>query len=282
MNRILTVIIFFALVSTACSNRLINENKFQNLFNGKNLEGWNTYIGPSNYAQDRFSGTPLGVNYDPNKVFSVANVNGEKVIRISGENYGALSTQKEFENYHLTLDFKWGKLVHPSKMGRKKDSGVLYHSVGPYGADSGFWMRSQEFQVQEGDCGDYWGCAGGMADIKSIKNIQGDYVFDAIGDLNSFGEKTKIGRHCIKNPDMEKPTGEWNTIEIYCHGDTSVHVLNGVVNMILYRNRQYDNGREIPLIKGKIQLQSEGSEVFYKNIRIRGIINIPNSVLQGK
>ena len=282
MNRILPTLIFFSLLSSACTHRLTNENNSQNLFNGKNLEGWNKYIGPTNYAQEKFSGTPLGLNNDPNKVFSVADVNGEKVIRISGENYGALSTEKEFENYHLTLNFKWGKLVHPSKMGRKKDSGVLYHSVGPNGADFGFWMRSQEFQVQEGDCGDYWGCAGGTADIKSIKNVKGEYIYDAGGDLNSFGEKTKIGRHCIKNPDMEKPMGEWNSIEIYCRGDTSVHILNGVVNMVLYHNRQYDNGKETPLTKGKIQLQSEGSEVFYKNIRLQEIKNIPKGVLNGK
>ena len=35
----------------------------------------------------------------------------------------------------------------------KKDSGLMYHAVGPNGADGGNWMRSHEFQIQEGDKG---------------------------------------------------------------------------------------------------------------------------------
>jgi hypothetical protein len=168
----------------------------------------------------------------------------------------------------------WG-----SKKGKKKDSGLLYHSVGPYGADYGAWMRSQEFQIQEGDCGDYWGCAGGIASIPAVRKNDTDYVYDPAGALFDFRADTKIGRHCIKKGDAEKATGEWNQLDLYCHGDTSVHVVNGVVMMVLYNNAQVNDGNVQPLTKGRIQLQSEGAEVFYKQIKIRGIEAIPAEVL---
>jgi hypothetical protein len=62
---------------------------------------------------------------------------------------------------------------------------------------------------------------------------------------------------------------------LYCHGDTSIHVVNGKVMMILYHNKQMDNGQESPLIKGKIQIQSEGAEIFYKDIKIQAITKLP-------
>ena len=46
------------------------------------------------------------------------------------------------------------------------------------------------------------------------------------------------------------------------HGDTSVHVVNGKVMMILYHNSQVENGQVLPLTGGKIQLQSEGGRTI--------------------
>ena len=65
----------------------------------------------------------------------------------------------------LQLQFKWGDLKWAPRKKAKKDSGMMYDAVGPHGADGGNWMRSHEFQVQEGDCGDYWACAGAVADV---------------------------------------------------------------------------------------------------------------------
>jgi hypothetical protein len=215
------------------------------------------------------------LNNDPRHVFIIVKDEGENVIRISGENWGAISTKKEYENYHLQLQFKWGGLSWGQKKGKKKDSGLLYHSVGKYGADYGAWMRSQEFQVEEGNCGDYWGVAGGMADIPVIKKSETDYVYDPKGALIMFKEGGKQGRHCIKGADSENPSGQWNTADLYCHGDTSIHVINGKVMMVLYHNKQMDNGQESPLTKGKIQIQSEGAEIFYRQIKIQPINRLP-------
>ena len=140
-------------------------------------------------------------------------------------------------------------------------------------------MRSQEFQIDQGNCGDYWGVAGGAADIPAIKEGN-NYTYHPQGELIAFREDSKTGRFCKKMSDAERPSGEWNTVDLYCYGDTSVHVMNVKVMMVLYHNRQIDNGKELPLRKGKIQIQSEGAEVYYKGIKIQQISRLPLSLLK--
>jgi len=257
------------------------NSSWKSLFNGKNLNGWDTYLAPEYDDNGKaISGKPLGLNNDPLKVFTVVKLDGESVIRISGQGWGAISTKEEYENYHLQLQFKWGTLKWGQKKNASKDSGLLYHSVGPYGADYGSWMRSQEFQIDEGDCGDYWGVAGGAADIPAIKTGDGPYIYNPLGILTTFREDSKTGRFCKKVTDAENPSGEWNTVDLYCNGDTSIHVMNGKVMMVLYHNKQIDKGIESPLGKGKIQIQSEGAEVFYRQIKVEQIKALPAAFLK--
>ena len=54
-----------------------------------------------------------------------------------------------------------------------------------------------------------------------------------------------------------------------------MHVINGKVMMVLFHSGQVENGQVEPLTKGKLQLQSEGAEVFYKAVRLRAIDGIP-------
>ncbi|MEZ4962638.1 MAG: family 16 glycoside hydrolase [Saprospiraceae bacterium] len=262
----------------------LNEPKviWQNLFNDQDLAGWDTYLGPQFPAtgEDRTGIQPIGLNVDPKGTFSVVTEDGVKAIRISGEQFGGISTKDEFENYHLHLEFKWGKHKYHPKENAKMDSGVLYHANGEHGVDWGFWMQSQEFQIQEGDCGDYWGVAGAVMDVPVLKKGDKDWVFDPKGDMTTFIDNSAVGRHAIKNPDAERPTGAWNSIDLYCYGDTAIHVVNGKVVMVLYHSRRpLGNGFE-PLTKGKIQLQSEGAEIFYKSIRITPITHMPEKLLQ--
>jgi hypothetical protein len=278
MRILKIVLLVFIVFPFGCQNE--NNNDWQSLFNGKDLSGWDTYIGPSfDSINGKRDTTSPGLNNDSLKVFSVAQEDGQPALRVSGERFGGVSTQEEFENYHLKLEFKWGSLTWPPRKDKKRDSGVLYHAVGVHGADFGFWMRSQEFQVQEKDCGDYWGVAGGIFDIPVTMIDSTNYQYDASGKLITFSATSPQGRHCIKNPDAENPTGEWNSLEVYCYGDTSVHVVNNHVVMVLYHSRQADNGKETALKKGKLQLQSEGAEIFYRNIAIQSIKKIPSGVL---
>ena len=273
--------VLFILLTFISSTIFAQGNSQVALFNGKDLTGWNSYIGaPPDDAGKKLSEIPVGLNNDPNHVFSIVQQDGEKVIRISGENWGCIYTLKEYSDFHLQLQFKWGTLSWGQKKGKKKDSGVLYFSVGDNGADYGAWMRSQEFQVEEGNCGDYWGVAGGMEDVPVIKKSDSEYVYSPTGEMKTFSAKSAVGRHCIKNGDAENATGEWNTLDLYCHGDTSVQMVNGKVVMVLYNSRQWENGQAIPLVKGKIQIQSEGAEIFYKHITIEPLNQIPEAFLK--
>jgi len=248
--------------------------------NGKDLSGWDTYLGPSyDTLLNTWDHAPLGLNNDPLKVFSIVTIDGHTALRISGQRFGGISTQRAFKNYHLRLEFKWGESKSHPKKNSKRDSGLLYHAVGDHGADFGFWMRSQEFQLQEGDCGDYWGVAGGSFEVTATKD-SADYTYHPQGKLLLFNEKSPQGRHCIKNPDAEKPSGEWNLVELYCYGGTAVHVMNGKVVMVLHQSSQLDNGKLTALQEGKIQLQSEGAEVYYRNIEIEPITKIPAALLR--
>ncbi len=245
----------------------------KSIFNGKDLSGWDVYIAPPNDSV-----APPGLNVDPSHVFSVVTIDGEPAMRVSGETFGGISTQQEFENYHLRVEFKWGKNKIESFKDRKRDSGILYHAVGPHGVDARAWMRSQELQIQEGDCGDYWGVAGGTFDVPAIKNEKEQYVYDDDAPLIKFSATSEAGRRCIKNPDAEKPTGEWNVVDLYCFGDSSIHVINDIVVMSLYHSRQEDNGSETRLARGKIQLQSEGCEVYYRKLTVEAIRQMPTDL----
>lgn len=239
------------------------------LFNNKDLAGWDTWLGRPNGGKE-----PVGLNKDPKKVYTVVEADGKPAIRISGEIFGALTSLKEYENYHLRLEFKWGEKRWPPREKAVRDSGLLYHCVGPHGAAGSFWMRSQELQIQEHDCGDYWSVAGGIVDVEGErKDDKGPIVYKKGG--RKF---TVTAGRIVKNPDAENKTGEWNTIELYTLGGTSVHVVNGKVNLVLTNSRQKIGDKEVPLVRGKIQLQSEGAEVFYRNITIRSITKLPEEL----
>ena len=276
--RTARIVFLFFLITAMVGFTKTWKDKWIPLFNGKDLTGWDTYIGPDMNDSGKFiTGEPIGLNKDPRKVFTVVNVNGENLIRISGENWGAISTVQEYENYHLQLQFRWGELKWGQKKNKNRDSGLLYHSVGKYGADYGAWMRSQELQIEETNTGDYWGVAGGMADIPVLKKSETEYDYDPRGTFITFKEGGERGRRCFKSSDAEKPTGEWNTVDLYCWVDTSVFMINGKVVMILYHQKQLENGQALPLTKGKIQIQSEGAEVFYRGIKIQTIKELPTA-----
>lgn len=279
--KLSSFILLFIIVVHPSTKLFAQDNNMIALFDGKDFSGWNSYIGPPlDDAGKKMSDIPVGLNNDPSHVFTIVEQDGEKVIRISGENWGCIYTLKEYQDFHLQLQFRWGKLRWGQKKGKKMDSGVLYFSVGDNGADYGAWMRSQEFQIEQGNCGDYWGVAGGMEDIPVIKKSDSEYVYNPTGEMKTFSAKSPVGRHCIKNGDAENATGEWNTLDLYCHGDTSVQMINGRVMMVLYNSRQWENGQAIPLVKGKIQIQSEGAEIFYKHIMVEPLDAIPPAFLK--
>ena len=97
MNRLNNVfyVLLIALSITSCSEKEKDQD-WISLFNGKDLEGWETYL---SYQPGSGTEEIIGVNKDPDNIFSV--VDGS--IRIDGRIWGALTSVEEFENYHLPL-----------------------------------------------------------------------------------------------------------------------------------------------------------------------------------
>ena len=253
------------------------------------LSGWEMYLGFPQDSQDVDSLKrdkngkylePIGKGINLNNNFSVSVENNEPILRISGEYYGCVATEREFENYHLSLQVKWGTLKWEPRLNEPMDSGILYHSIGEYGVDYWrCWMRSQEMQVvidenkKEG-MGDYWSIANSEATIRaSIPEGKEEYVYDPSAKPVLFeGDKY----FCFRNGNYNKGNGDWDTLELITYQDKSLHIVNGHVVMALTDSRYKDeNGNNIPLTKGKIQLQSEAAEVFYKDIKIKNIDSIP-------
>ena len=257
------------------------------LWNSRDFAGWETYLGRPHKLTDipglakNTSGEytePVGVNRDPRGVFSVVSMDGAPAIRISGEIYGGLISRAEYENYHLRFEVKWGERRWPPREDAVRDSGCCYHSVGPHGASYGFWMRSFELQIQEGDFGDFYSLAGVIVDAEAVAVTAGDPKSDL---QFTPGAALMMGttRRVIKRVNAERPRGQWNTLDLYCLGQTSIHVVNGQTVMKLTALRHKTDAGESPLTKGRLQFQSEAAEVFYRAIAIRPISEIPRGVL---
>ena len=252
----------------------------------KDLSQWNMYLGyklyngyHGEYPLDKNGDSipPVGYNKNQADVFTVTAKNGEPVLRISGEYYGCIFTKKDYQNYDLKLKVKWGSKKWEPRLNLLKDSGILYNSVGECGKDYWrAWMISQEFQIMRGHMGDYWNTAKSAIDIRAY--IPEGVMNPLASDTQPFipiGAGTDNGGFCMHSADYEKPEGEWNELELISFGDKSLHIVNGHVVMVLRNSRLIEDGKTIPLDKGKIQLQSEACEVFYKDVMIRPIDTIP-------
>jgi hypothetical protein len=77
--------IWIAVVLTGCGTPLpADVDGWRSLFNGRDLEGWDSYLGPAySEGEGEFDGAPMGVNVDPDGVFTVVQEDGQSAIRIS-------------------------------------------------------------------------------------------------------------------------------------------------------------------------------------------------------
>ena len=241
------------------------------LFNGRDLAGWETYLA-----------APYGLNNDPQQVFSIVEADGAPAIRISGEIFGALTTLAPFTNFHLKLEFKWGDKRWPPRENALRDSGIFYCAQEPHGAASSAWMRSVQCNIMETGIGQWWSVGGTTVDVEGVR-LSPQMESSVPYKRESKGEKvivytpdapllTADPSQCI-TPffNNEKRHGEWNSVEVIFWKGICVHVLNGKVNMVLSNPRHAGK----PLRSGRIQLQSEAAEIFYRNINMQSITELP-------
>ena len=280
--RTFLLVLFASITLVSCENQ--TEDWTSLLDN--DLSQWDNYLSfryPENYQGEPPKDgegkliPPIGLNQDQYDVFTVIEENNRPVLRISGEIYGCVVTKEEYANYHLRLKVKWGdKKWHPRK-NKLKDSGILYHSIGPHGAESWrSWMLSQEFQIMQGHFGDFWSQANSAIDIRAFIP---EYIMNPVADKSqpflAMGEGESVRGYCMRSANYEYPEGEWNSMELICFENKSLHIVNGQVVMILRNSRYVKDGESIPMKKGKIQLQSEATEIFYKDIEIRNLESLP-------
>jgi hypothetical protein len=228
------------------------------LWNGTDLDGWTTWMRPPDPSSevpglkrdvDGKYTEPIGSDRDPLKVFAVE------------------------------LQFKWGEKKWPprDRTETPRDSGLLYHVHAAPGAAGRTWARSIELQIQEHDVGDLY--AIGSAIAVRAKARAGTkptvYDYDPMGEWTFFSQSQGAPGRCIKQPDNERPTGEWNSVELVAFGEDAIHIVNGKVVMRLHGPVRIDGDVPAPITSGPIILQSEGAEVFYRDIQIRPIAAIP-------
>ncbi|RZK19269.1 MAG: DUF1080 domain-containing protein [Hymenobacter sp.] len=221
------------------------------------------------------------IGYDKNEanVFSVVQEQGQPVLRISGEIYGCLFTKKNFTNYDLKLKVKWGTKKWLPRLNEPRDSGILYNSQGECGVDYWHsWMLSQEFQVSEVDranaMGDFWCIANSSADIRAAHSARLDTL-----KFSPTAAAVRLGNSgpgfCQASARYQPAADGWTELELLNVNGQSIHLVNGHVVMAVGNSAYVQNGQRQPLTTGKIQLQSEAAEVFYKDIMIRPLAALP-------
>jgi hypothetical protein len=230
----------------------------EQLFDGKSLKGWYTFL------QHR------GRNHDPKNVFTVQ----DGMIRISGEEWGCITTDAEYENYRIVLEFKWGELTHEPRLENARDCGLLLHSRGEDGGSQGIWMHSIECQMIEGGTGDFIVVGDGSDDFQITCNVRtdpgGNHFFTEegghsqtinAGRINWWGRdpqwKDVLGFRGTQ--DVEKLPGQWNTLECIASGDEITVKLNGIL---------INKATAVKPSKGRIQIQSEAAEVFIRKVEL--------------
>jgi len=260
---------FFMVFVCLISCKQNQEIQWNHLWNGENLNNWNMHLGTALTGYDTLSN-----DITIPDVFQVKVVEGDTLMYVSGAINAALASIESYENYHLRMEFRWGDTKYTAY-----NSGLLYHSYGEFGPGLGTWMNAHEFQLMTGNLGDSYRMGDTYCEVPVVLMEESKtYQYDPDGEMMKFGEDgvSKIAR---KSGDYEKPIGEWNILDLYCFEGKSVFLVNGKLAMVNYNSGRYFNGEIEPLTSGKIQIQSEGGEMFIRELKLRDIAEIPAEVL---
>jgi hypothetical protein len=209
------------------------------LFDGKDLAHFDTFL------------TSTGLNDDPNRVFSVE----RGLIHVSGKEMGFVITKQEFKNYYLRAEFKWGEGTFAPRAGQARDSGILYNIQGP----NKVWPRSLEFQINEGCTGDFWMTGGAALTARDGVRATGPPGGGVKLDRFNKGEFKNVTGYRDPTGEVEKPHGQWNVVELVNRDGHLWQYVNG---------KLANEGTDAFPASGRILFQSEGAEVFFRNIRL--------------
>jgi len=169
-----------------------------------------------------------------------------KALLVSlGEPRGHLLTDSSYRDYRLEIEYRFA--AAPG------NAGVLVHASTPR-ALYGMFPRSIEVQMEHGNAGDFW-CI--------LEDIHVPDMERRRGPASLWGTTEGKARR-IRNltDDSEKPVGEWNSMVIEAVGRSIRVWVNGdLVN----------DGSDATVDRGRIALQSEGSEVEFRKLSLTSI-----------
>ena len=179
-------------------------------------------------------------------------------------------------DYRLSLEYRF--VDNDVQFNKKdaRDGGILFHSTGEDGVFWGAWMNSFECNIIQGATGDLivvgdekrkpgvYRCKGRVDPATRGKESQ---LWSPDGDVVEIVNTGRIRRPDV-NPEWknlmsaplspnEKPIGEWNKVEVVCNGDKAEFFFNGM------KTGEY---WDLSPSYGRIQLQSEGFGIEYRNI----------------
>lgn len=210
---------------------------------------------------------------DPKGVFHLA----DGVLRCGDEDMGYVATKQAYRDYEVSVEYRWGrKRATPTSV---RNTGLLLNAVGPDGSAKGLWMTCIECQLAQGCEGDLIVIPGTKADgtkfpatITSDTRVAEDKNtrWDPKGQPTTYsGKQFWWSRHqpffkedydARGTDDVASPVGEWTKVECRCAGARITVRING---------RVVNECRDVVPAAGKILLQSEGDEVFFRNLEIR-------------
>lgn len=229
----------FLLTQSVLSSAIPAHGDAVVLFDGKGLTTFDTFI------------RGRGLNSDPEHVFAVE----DGAIHVSGQEFGYIVTKKSFHRFYLRAEFKWGEGTFGERAGQARDSGILYNIQG----EPKVWPRSIEFQIKEGETGDFWMTDGGAltgADGKRVVGPPGKAL--NIGHIDKGPQENTVGFRNTRG-ELEKPKGEWNLLEVVVDDKVIRQYVNGTLANV---------GTDPFPTEGKVLFQSEGAEVYFRDIRL--------------
>ena len=222
-------LLFLFIAATPTNENPLPKKGWKSLFDGKSKKGWHIYRGEA-------TGESWQVE-DGLLVFNPINKPGVKTG-------GDLTTDEEYENYHLSLEWK---------ISEGGNSGIIF-GVKEDSMYKKSYLTGMEMQVLDNNK---------HADAKIVKHRAGD-LYDLIS--------------CTK--ETVKPVGEWNQAEVIYNNNTLQLILNGetVVSTVvgdenwnkLVAGSKFRTMKGFGTFrKGRIVLQDHGDKVWYRNIKIK-------------
>jgi hypothetical protein len=235
LSSVRTVALAALLAATlGASPEAVKPARSISLFNGRDLAGW------VQFAKD---GPP------PAGCWTVA----DGVIRCAGSPAGYIRTENRYRDYRLTVEWRWSGPAPLDKEGRprNRNSGVILHVQAP----DAIWPKGLEAQLMETNAGDIWVIGG--VETAEHRQLVAQAVVAAGGDEQALKQARGNRRTPKAQASTERPTGEWNTYEIVCGGDTVSLRVNGV---------EQNRATGVTVDEGYVCLQSEGAGIEFRKV----------------